>query len=224
MDANEPLSAQPLGRWGHLSDENKMIVECHYCEAKVDAKVLAQVEISSPDEPFPFRSSYIQCPVCSHPMLAGEEKVQISEDTFEWTPPNRLWPDPKQHIDWSIPDIVRVSLEEAQVCFRARAYSASVVMCGRALEGMLVHFETKSKTFARGLAELNERGIVDGRLFEWGDELRRVRNLGAHATDQTISREDAKDVLDFANAICEYVFVLTARFQRFVNRKQESSA
>ena len=201
-----------------------MIVECHHCEAKVDAKQLAQVMSSSADEPFPVRTTYLQCPVCHHAILAGEEKVQVAEERYEWTPPVRLWPEPKHHLDWSIPPIVRVSLEEAKVCFRARTYSASVVMCGRALEGILVHFDTKGKSLAKGLSELRSANIIDDRLYEWGDELRRIRNLGAHATDQSISREDAKDVLDFTNAICEYVFVLTARFQRFVKRKENRTA
>jgi hypothetical protein len=201
-----------------------MLIECNHCEGKVDAKVLAQVESSSPDEPFPFRSTFLLCPVCQHALLAGEEKVQTGEDRYEWTNPVRLWPEPRHHIDWSIPPIVRVSLEEAQICFRAKAYSACVVMCGRALEGIMVHYTTKSQSLAAGLSELKAAKIIDERLFEWGDELRRIRNLGAHASDQQIDRDDAKDVLDFTNAICEYVFVLTARFKRFLARKDKSAA
>jgi hypothetical protein len=89
---------------------------------------------------------------------------------------------------------------------------------------MIVHFDTKTRTLAGGLAELRDKGIIDSRLFEWGDQLRKVRNLGAHATEQSIGREDAKDVLDFTNAICDHVFVLASRFQRFVKRKESGPA
>jgi len=201
-----------------------MLIECHHCEARVDAKVLGQVESYLPEETFPTRLTLLQCPVCHEGIVAGEEKVQTGEDRFEWTPPVRVWPEPRQHVDWSIPPIVRVSLGEAEVCFRAKAYSACAVMCGRALEGIISHFQTKNNTLAAGLAELRDNKIIDNRLFEWGDELRKVRNLGAHASDKTIPREDAKDVLDFTNAICDYVFVLASRFQRFVKRKDSLPA
>ena len=62
---------------------------------------------------------------------------------------------------------------------------------------------------------------IDGRLFQWGDALRERRNIGAHATEEDISGEDAKDVLDFALAICEYVFVLSERYADFQARSQK---
>ena len=37
-----------------------------------------------------------------------------------------------------------------------------------------------------------------------------------------ISKEDAKGLLDFTNAICDYVFVLTKKFEMFMQRKKES--
>jgi hypothetical protein len=60
------------------------------------------------------------------------------------------------------------------------------------------------------------------RLFEWGNALRKHRNLGAHATTERVSRDDARDLLDFSIAICEYVFVLNEKFQRFVERLNKS--
>ncbi len=53
-------------------------------------------------------------------------------------------------------------------------------MVGRALEGICVHQKTKAKTLAPGLKELLNKEIIDKRLFTWGEELRKLRNLGAH--------------------------------------------
>lgn len=92
-------------------------------------------------------------------------------------------------------------------------------MSGRTLEGVCNHYLPKSKNLADGIKGLKEKGIIDDRLFHWGEELRKHRNIGAHATDEKISKEDAKDLLDFVNAICEYVFVLTGRFNKFMERK-----
>jgi hypothetical protein len=96
---------------------------------------------------------------------------------------------------------------------------ACAVMCGRALEGVCRHFKTSSSYLAGGLKELLEKEIIDKRLFQWSQELQRHRNFAAHATDEKITREDAESLLEFVVAICDYVFVLSAKFQDFMSRK-----
>lgn len=95
-------------------------------------------------------------------------------------------------------------------------------MCGRALEGVCIHFGIKSM-LAKGLAELRDRKLIDERLFDWGEQLRKHRNLAAHASKERITREDANDLFEFVTAICEYIFVLSSRFQEFMARKEKTS-
>jgi hypothetical protein len=91
-------------------------------------------------------------------------------------------------------------------------------MSVQAIEGICLHSGTKSKNLFLGLKELRDREIIDKKLYEWGDELRKHRNLAAHATGTKFNRLDAEDIFDFARTICEYVFVLTVRFERFKDR------
>jgi hypothetical protein len=95
-------------------------------------------------------------------------------------------------------------------------------MCGRALEGVCVHYKTKSQNLYSGLKELRDTKVIDERLLTWGDELRKVRNLGAHASTEKVPRDDARDVLNFLHAICDYVFVLSRRFENFMSRRRHS--
>ncbi len=95
-------------------------------------------------------------------------------------------------------------------------------MCGRALEGICVHAGIKT-VLAKGLQELHAKGYIDKRLLEWGDALRAVRNLAAHATGEKISKEDSTDLLHFVTAICDYIYVLTARFEAFKLRRAEAT-
>jgi len=95
-------------------------------------------------------------------------------------------------------------------------------MCGTVLEAICSEYATKHKVLAGGLKDLREKEVIDNRIYEWGEALRKHRNIGAHATHETISREDAKDLLDFAGAICQYVFVLTNKFETFMKRKETS--
>ena len=200
-----------------------MIIECPYCESKVDGKVIGEHVTFSEEDQSPFKAVLLECPVCNESLLGCQELVQIGPDQEEWITGNRLWPKPTNSSNWLIPSIVRDSLEEAQKCYTAKAYSACAVMCGRALEGLCKIHGTKSKNIAGGLKELVERKVIDDRLFQWGEALRNQRNLGAHATEEKITKDDARDVLDFANAICDYIFVLSDKFEKFIKRQEKKS-
>lgn len=196
-----------------------MLIDCPFCKSRVDAKEHGHREWSTPDDPYPSRIVVAECPSCGNTLVGEHQKFDHPEYGEVWTDSTRLWPYPKKRIPRNVPNIVKLSLEEADICFSAGALSACAVMCGRSLEGICAHFKVKV-TLASGLQALLDQEIIDKRLFQWGDELRKVRNLGAHATNQKITAEDARDVLDFAHAITEYVFVLNEQFERFMKRKE----
>lgn len=202
-----------------------MIIDCPYCESKVDGQVKGEHEAyDAMGSHVPFKAVLLRCPVCDNALLGGSDLIQVGPDDYDWSNLNRLWPERESQIDWDIPKIARASLLEARICYKAKAYAASVVMSGRTLECVCKHYSARSRNLATGLKELKEKGIIDDRLFQWGEELRKHRNISAHATDEIISKEDAKDLLDFVNAICEYVFVLTERFNKFMKRKAKAKA
>ena len=200
-----------------------MIIECPYCESKVDGKVLAEHDELPEEGDFPIKVSLLECPICKNAILAYQELYLTSTDRCEYTPAARLWPEPERHVDSSIPELVRSSLVEAQKCYKAKANNACAVMCGRVLESICSEHKTKNKFLAGGLRELLEKKVIDKKIYLWGEALRKHRNIGAHIIKgKKISKEDAKDLLDFANAICDYVFVLTIRFENFMKRKEKS--
>ena len=63
------------------------------------------------------------------------------------------------------------------------------------------------------------QGEFDSRLFYWATILRKERNLGAHAGEEEVTKENAEDVLAFTVAIFEYVFTLSEKHAEFVARK-----
>ena len=52
--------------------------------------------------------------------------------------------------------------------------------------------------------ELVQRNVIDVRLLEWADGLRVLGNVGAHFTDQVVTRQDASDALDLIEAMLDY--------------------
>ena len=199
-----------------------MLIECPDCAARVHGKVLAKREYGPTSEYDPRKYVLLECPSC-HEILLGMCDYDIftaydGPEQERWSLPKRLWPDPQKSYDFSIPQLVRNSLEDAKKRFEAKVYTACAVMCGRALEA-ICNEKTGESSLARGLQKLKSTNQIDDRLFNWGEALRKERNVGAHASEETISRPDAQDILDFANAIVEYIYVMTAKFEAYKARK-----
>ncbi len=199
-----------------------MIIDCPHCESKVDCDEKGHVDIDPEQTGVPMRAVLLECKICHSPLFGFSELIQVSENDWEYSAADRQWPTPDTDIDWSIPEIARNSLIEAKVCYKAKAYSACVVMCGRTIEGVCKHHDPKTKSLATGLKKLREDGVIDDRIFGWGDALRQHRNLGAHATTAKVTKDDARDLLDFGIAICEYVFILNEKFERFQQRQPKA--
>lgn len=198
-----------------------MLIECPYCESKVDAKVLADVSEVGKNVGVPISTSFVQCPRCNELMVSYQElerSYENGEEEWDYGDAIRLWPKADKSLHHSIPQLVRDSIEEAEKCYRAKAYHACAVMCGRAIESICEDHKVSSKTFGGGLKELLDKGVIDKKLFSWSEALRRHRNIGAHANFDEISKEDARDLIDFANAISDYIYVLTSRFDDFMSR------
>lgn len=199
-----------------------MITECPHCESKVDCKEQGAVDLDIEFTGVPHKIVLLECSVCKNALLGLSELIQTGEEEWEWDSASRLWPSPEDEVDFDIPEIARNSLVEASICFKAKAYSACAVMCGRAIEGVCLHHDSKIRSLASGLKKLKDAGVIDERIFSWGEALRENRNLGAHATTEKVSRDDARDLLDFSAAICEYVFVLNEKFERFQKRRKKT--
>lgn len=199
-----------------------MIYECAYCESKVDGKTLGEHKFFGGDES-PSKVTLLECPVCHDSGLVVQEIWEGFSPTGEhvtgWDDPVRVWPN-AEVIDWRLPMNVKLSLEEARRCFKAKAYNACAVMCGRTLESACAEFGLEGKMLAGGLKKLLDKEIIDKKIYLWGEELRKRRNIGAHTAEERVTKKDAEDILDFTNVICQYIFVLSAQFDSFMKRKQ----
>ena len=195
-----------------------MLVECHNCDALVHAKIVAEHEREDHFHRYPYlKVSIVTCPKCGDIIVAGQVSEDLSEEGY--SDAIRFWPDPYYFLPRALPSVIRDSVHEAERCFKAKAYTATAVMCGRALEGICRHFNTKSKYIGKGIEELRDNKIIDSRLYEWSLELKKLRNIGAHAGEETIERQDAEDIITFVRSIVEYVFMLSWRFDNFKARK-----
>jgi hypothetical protein len=192
-----------------------MLIDCPSCRAKVNADELKTANASS--DAGEWQYTFLQCPVCSLPILAEQEGFPVG-DHMDWEPPRRVWPETPT-FSHEIPKDIRSSLAEAARCCDCGTFTASVAMAGRALEGLVRHFTNPQMYLGPGITELHNQGVIDNRLFDWAKALHLDRNVAAHSSGQNFSAEDAEDLLAFATAICEYVFVIAYRFDEFQKRR-----
>ncbi|MGV1821318.1 DUF4145 domain-containing protein [Agrobacterium sp. CG160-95] len=131
----------------------------------------------------------------------------------------KVFPAPKTaHED--IPDVARNFLQQAFNVLHAP--DAAAVMAGSAVDAML-----KSKEYVEGsLYTRIDQALTDGVLTQgmadWAHSVRLGSNRPRHADENSphVSYEEAKQSVEFAEALGNFLFVLTARIERGIAAAQ----
>lgn len=204
-------------------------LECPTCEAAVIAEpkgfVVTGTDLFEHDIA---RWTLYACEK-QHPILTLEDALGAESEGGDYTnidfddDPYRVYPPQDRVLSNEIPAQLRQIHEEARACIRAKAYTAAAVMSGRALEGVCDLHGIKGTTLQNRLAKMKEEGLIDGRLWEWAETLRSVRNSAAHFTKNSISKQDAEDAVTFTEALLDYLYVLTARFNALKERRTKDA-
>lgn len=198
-------------------------IHCPYCDAQVQASVIGEKEYPPYEDSEATKYQFVVCSQCGSSMVGHCEWEHDDEGGQGWGKPTRSWPQIDQQLHKNIPHIVRRSLEEARRCHAAKAFAACAVMVGRAIEGICKD-KVNAENLGEGLKKLKAQGIIDEKLYKWGEALRHERNIGAHARTESVSWQNARDVLDFSYAMAEYVYVLDEKYKDYVSRKSSSAA
>ncbi|MFC7384722.1 DUF4145 domain-containing protein [Sphaerisporangium rhizosphaerae] len=174
------------------------------------------------------RLAVATCNNCFAPVALFQEVIWDDYQEVEVVRSTRasvIWPfsDQRgQERSLAIPSELRREHQEAQLCFNANAYTATVVMVRRALEGVCADHNVQARNLVGGLEEMARQGLIEGRLLEWAQELRVLGNDAAHFTGRPVARQDAQDALDLAEALMDYLYVFTGRFNQFKKRRDEA--
>lgn len=198
-------------------------MNCPSCEAVVSAEVIKSHEVR--DETNSERTVHfmLRCPKCDGPFLCREYGLNVGAD-IGWTSEDFivLYPAARA-LDASVPKLIADSFDEGERCYGARSFTACAIMCRRTLEGICAHHNVKGGSLVKKLEQLKATGVIEHRLFDWADSLRIVGNEAAHDVTSTVSKEDARDLLDFTRALVEYIFTFTESFKKFQERRAKRS-
>lgn len=191
-----------------------------YC---INCKSPSAFYIYSPDDcqnyfGKPVRFHHASCKRCEAPALFA---IDLDEDGEERGALNKIFPLHRNALSCTLPAEARRSYEEALVCEESGASLATVVMVGRTLEAVCKeHFpDSKNLTVFNGIERLHKDGVISDQLRSWADQLRVLRNIGAHASSDIVVVADAAEALDFLKAILENVYDLSPKFKQLVARR-----
>jgi Domain of unknown function (DUF4145) len=164
----------------------------------------------------------LQCSECRWPSLQSRQDYG---DGFGKDEPLIVYPSAPR-LSLEVPAPLRREFDEAQSCFSAKAYGATVVMVRRLLEGTCQenNVNVRQLRLDGALRKLREEGLIDDTLAEWANALRVLGNEGAHYTGKEVPRDDAEDALAFAEALLENIYILRKRFLVFAERRGKRRA
>ena len=194
---------------------NQILIQCDKCEATVNAEFIYAYQAFDDNEGIPYRYYFCKCPSCKDPFVA----ISGSYWENEWQPITRYLPSPDRSIR-EFPEALNSAFQEARSCFRAKAYTATAVMCRKTLEGICKEHGLIKTNLATSLQQMRENGVIDSYLYDWADALRISGNEAAHGVEVTFSKEDAQDILEFTRALLEYIFTFRKKFEDFQNRRK----
>lgn len=206
----------------------QMLVECAECDKPVigttrgfviDTSSIPEEDFDPESVDYPiFRYILVEC-VKKHGILVTQRDTNEDPYSFNWDDPLRVYPVRERQLSTTIPEQLRQIHGEARACFGAQAYTAAAVMAGRTLEATCALHGIKTRSLHQSLKTMKDSGLIDGRLWEWADTLRTIRNSAAHYDGSNVSKQDASDALAFNEALLDYLYVLTARFNALKERQ-----
>ncbi|MEH3090764.1 MAG: DUF4145 domain-containing protein [Agrobacterium cavarae] len=124
-----------------------------------------------------------------------------------------IYPDQKTaHED--IPEVARNFLQQAFNVLHAP--DAAAVMAGSAVDAMLKSKDYTDGSLYKRIDQALEDGVLTHGMSEWAHSVRLGSNRPRHADENNphVSYEEAKQSVEFAEALGNFLFVLTAKIER----------
>lgn len=204
---------------------------CRHCNCVVSARVRATAPGEPTEDLFErldpgedgFRRALYKlafCPKCDAVFLYRSCKTEPSEFPLE----EILYPRASEPLATDVPPLIRRPHESAVSCLATSNYEPCVIMCGKTLEAVCVLLGEDSGTLERRLRRLRDTGKIEAKLYDWANELRLLRNDAVHDLSAAVSKDEARDCVEFVEAILVYLFTLDRKFQEFRRRRMPAQA
>src|SRR5260370_541698 len=133
-----------------------------------------------------------------------------------------LYPVTRTRID-NVPETIEREYTAA-LKYRNSDPNACAVYIGRALDRICRYENVEGKRLIEKLRNLVRTKNLPQQLDTMADQLRELRNIGAHADeDDEVTAEDAPIMLDFLEALLEYLYVAPTKIAKVQARLRKTT-
>lgn len=201
--------------------EEQINLRCGACEKNSDQKVVTEYkqiigyaeEFDDPphyyEEVWLFRLSL--CSLC--------DRVNLSVEGDYGDGARTLYPSPPAELE-GLPYKIAQAYKAARAVKSIDA-NAFAVLLGRVLEFVCIDRNATGGTLSLQLKDLATKGEIPGPLAGMADQLRTLRNIGAHASLGELSNTETPILDDLCRAILEYVYAAPHRVAKVAKRIDE---
>jgi len=179
----------------------------------------------------------VQCPKCRHLNRLDENTYFYYSGIYRcmdcgtrievYLSAGRLMKTPKVLDLTSVegaPLEVNEDFVEAQKCYDAEAYKATIVICRRALETMSDLQQAKGKNLFDKIEDLYSRELISKGTSEIATQVRQFGNYGAHPKDDLlggITERDAGVILEITQHLLKDVYEIPRKVEKLKKRLQK---
>lgn len=160
-------------------------------------------EFKSDGRVFTVRYSVSECNSCNQHFLvirADGKIIKIYPDTLP------------RAVNELIPQDIKTDFEEALLCYSVGAYRGAAALARRTVQLIcLDKGASKNKNLHQQIDELFSSGVITKDIKEWAHEVRFLGNDAAHPNKNIVSQDDAKDILDLLESLCDVLYVAPAK-------------
>jgi hypothetical protein len=143
-----------------------------------------------------------RCVSCERPILRETLSVDIHGEEPQI---QTLYPGANRGAMAGLPEKVAKAYEAA-LSVQSIEPNAYAVLIGRLLEVIAVEEGVESKRLVDQVRALSAADRIPPVLAEMADQLRQIRNFGAHAAAGEVMPDDVPVIAEFADAILEYLY------------------
>lgn len=147
--------------------------------------------------------SAVACPRCAGVVLLETNADSENRPTVKMTIPE----DERtgSHVDHLPPDVARF-YTDAQRVLDANVPDAAAVQLRKTLEAAAAHFAIDEGPLVERIEHLMQEGLITKQFGDVLDAVRKLGNVGAHASDVTVDEESAKMALRFTTQVLRNLF------------------
>lgn len=149
----------------------------------------------------------LHCPRCGGPVVLETDPPNSALDEVLGIVPEGRREADVEHL----PDDVKDYYSQAVRALDADLPDAAAVALRRTLEAAASHFSHDERVLVKRIQGLIDDGLVTKQFGDVLHHVRRIGNIGAHASDVRIDDDQAKSVLSFTRQVLRNLFEIPAQ-------------